>query len=328
MKNIAVAMIVWIGVVTIAQHAAGSDTEEINFPLFNYLTGHKTPTMVAYSPSELDPRSPKNHEALTTNSIEADLAALRPIFDGLILYGHNKASTPRIVQTAKKQAFRAVMLGIWNPNSKEEIEGVASLVNQYHNSLALGVIIGNEGILFKRYKPSDLNKAANTLLGKIPQSVPITTSEPLFISLQSGFVCSFGDFMAVNIHPVWDRKDLKAEAAALWTREQALKLAVKAKKPVLVKETGFPHGGRESFSLKAQQDFWSTYLQKGVLARPLEHKEIWVFHGVAFEAFDLPWKALDSGIAIEKSWGLFSTPDRIPHPAASVWRDIATVEKQ
>lgn len=322
MKRFALSTVLASAAVFTQSACGAKSPQTVHFPLFTYLTGSTTPKMVAYSPSELDPRFKKNHELLAKSSIEADLKVMRSVFDGFITYGYNKASTPRIMAAAKKLKFRAVLLGIWDPKSTEEIDGVVALVNQYHKDIALGVIVGNEGILFKRYKPSDLNAAADRLLDNIPPTIPITTSEPLFVSLQSGFIRYFGDFMAANIHPVWDRKELSARDAAQWTREQAMKLALKAEKPVLVKETGFPHGGREGFSLKTQKDFWAAYLQEGVLVRSPKHNDIWVFHGVAFEAFDLPWKTIATNIPIEKSWGLLST-DRKAYPALSVWREVS-----
>ena len=49
---------------------------------------------------------------------------------------------------------------------------------------------------------------------------------------------------------------------------------------------------------------------------------LWAFHGAAFEAFDLPWKAAESKLAVEKSWGVFSAK-REPYPALAVWRAAA-----
>lgn len=293
-----------------------------DFALFSYLTGEPTARMISYSPSELDPRFPKNHAGLPTASIEADLSVLRRVFDGLVLYGYHEGSTQRIMEAARKLKYRAVLLGIWDPTSRAEVDGVIALVHRYHPDFVLGVIVGNEGITFGRYGPSDLSAAADRLLGQLPPEVPVTTSEPLTVSRNSGFVRSFGDFLAPNIHPVWDQPALPAEEAALWTREQAMKLARKVEKPVLVKETGFPNDGREEYTRKAQRLFWEAYLRDGVIAETRCCDGVWVFHGVAFEAFDLPWKAEDTGIPIEKSWGLFST-DRQEYPALSPWREVA-----
>lgn len=325
MKTLMLSATVTIFMTVFMQNAIGAEGKATkNFPFFSYLTGSPVPKMVAYSPSELDPQFKANHQRLTTDSIRLDLKALRSVFDGFVLYGYNKDSTPRIIQEAKELKFRAVLLGIWDPRSNEEIDGVADLVNQYHKEISLGVVVGNEGLTFRRYEPDDLNLSADRLLSKIPQTVPVTTSEPLTMSLNSGFVKHFGDFLAPNIHPVWDRPDFSPEKAAAWTREQAIKLAQKAGKPVLVKETGFPHDGKEGYTPETQKAFWLSYLKQGVITYPTERADVWVFYGVAFEAFDLPWKAIATNIPIEKSWGLFST-DRHEYPALSAWRTVVKV---
>ena len=270
--------------------------------------------MITYTPSQLDPRFEANQGKLLTSSIRADLAVLRPAFDGLILYGYHEACTPRLVAVAKELKYRAVLLAIWNPKSAAEIDGVAALARQFEPDLALGVLVGNEGITFKRYEAEDLAIAAQRLRGQLPKSVPISTSEPL-VGYQQEIVRSFGDFLCPNIHPVFDRKELAAPEAAAWARQEAAKLATEIGKPVVLKETGFPHAGAAQYTPQSQRDYWASYLRPGRLAAA---GKSWAFHGVAFEAFDLPWKSQESKLEIEKSWGLCS-PDRQPHPALSVW---------
>ena len=89
---------------------AGSEPDK-RFPLFAYFTGSPSPTLMTYTPSQLDPRQEANQRKLATSSIRADLAALRPTFDGLILYGYHEACTPRILAVARDLKFRAVILG-------------------------------------------------------------------------------------------------------------------------------------------------------------------------------------------------------------------------
>ncbi len=295
-----------------------ADEPDRRFPLFQYLTGQPAATMVTYTPSQLDPRQEVNQRRLATSSIRADLVALRPAFDGLVLYGYHEACTPRIVELAKELKYRAILLAIWDTKSAAEVDGVAELARLYEPSVAIGVLVGNEGITFKRYEADDLMIAAARLRQKLPKSIPIGTSEPL-VGYQHDFIRNFGDFLAPNIHPVFDRSQLTADAAAAWTREEALKLAREAKKPVLLKETGFPHDGQPAYSTASQQAYWSAYTKPGRVAG---NQNAWVFHGVAFEAFDLPWKSEESKLTIEKSWGLMS-PKREPYPAFDVWRDLA-----
>lgn len=300
---------------TVSARAAEPDRR---FPLFDYLTDQPAATMVTYTPSQLDPRQEVNQRRLTTSSIRADLETLRPAFDGLILYGYHEACTPRVVALAKELKYRAVLLAIWDTKSAAEMDGVAELVRLYESDMALGVLVGNEGITFKRYEADDLTIAASRLRQKLPKTVPLATSEPL-VGYQHEFIRNFGDFLAPNIHPVFDRPQLSPEAGAAWAREEALKLAKQTKKPVLLKETGFPHDGKPAYSPASQQAFWSAYTQPGLIARVENAPQAWVFHGVGFEAFDLPWKSEESKLTIEKSWGLLS-PKREPYPAFDIWR--------
>ncbi len=318
MRTSGPAALIVLAMLSVPARADGSPDKR--FPLFASLTGSPTAMLVTYTPSELDPRQEANQARLATSSIRGDLEALRPAFDGLVLYGYHEACTPRILAVAKDLKFRIVLLGIWNPKSAAECDGVAELARQYENDFVLGVLVGNEGITFKRYEPEDLTIAAARLRPKLPKSVPLGTSEP-FPAYQAEFVRRFGDFLAPNIHPVFDRPELAAKEAAAWAREQAAGLARQAKKPVILKETGFPHDGKEVYTPATQKAFWAEYLKPGVVARPTDEAEVWAFYGVAFEAFDLPWKSEESKLPIEKSWGLLS-PKREPYPALAVWQAV------
>ena len=301
--------------------SAPAQQPDNRFPLFTYLTGLPAATVIAYVPSELDPRQEVNNSRLATSSIRADLVALRPAFDGIVLYGYHEATTPRILAVAKDLKYRSILLAIWNPKSAAELDGVAALAKHHESDFALGVIVGNEGVAFKRYEPEDIAIALARLRPALPKSVPVATSEPLFM-YKEAFVRDFGDFLAPNIHPVFDRKDLGPVEAAAWAREEAAKLARQANKPVLVKETGMPHAGTregKQYTREMQKEFWAAYLKPGRVAQPGGG---WVFHGVAFEAFDLPWKAAESRLEIEASWGLLGSK-RFPYPAFDVWKAAA-----
>lgn len=298
---------------------AGEKADD-RFPFFAYLTGKPVATMAAYTPSQLDPRQEANQRLLATSSIRADLEGLRPAFDGLVLYGYHEACTPRVVAVAKSLGYRAVLLAIWAPRSAAEIDGVAELARLYHKDLALGVLVGNEGLTFRRYEAEDLSIAAARLRKSLPAAVPIGTSEPL-VGYKLEVVRSFGDFLAPNIHPVFDRPALGPAEGAAWARQEAADLAKATKMPILLKETGFPHDGKPAFTLASQKAFWEAYTKPGLVARPAGAGGPWVFHGVGFEAFDLPWKSEESKLPIEKSWGLLS-PKRKVYPALGVWRAL------
>src|SRR3954451_3605895 len=143
---------------------------EPRFALFDYLTADApAAAVVAYVPSALDPRQDVNNRRLATSSIRADLAALRPAFDGLVLYGYHEAATPRILAVARELKFRAVVLGIWDPKSAAELDGVAALAKLHENDFALGVIVGNEGVTFKPYEADRVAIAAARLRPQLPK---------------------------------------------------------------------------------------------------------------------------------------------------------------
>src|SRR5258708_7019915 len=129
------------------------------------------------------------------------------------------------------------LLAIWDVKSAAEMDGVAELAQQHKNDFALGILVGNEGLTFKRYEPEDLSIAAARLRRKIPANVPLTTSEPL-VGYQQEFVVQFGDFLAPNIHPVFDNPYASPKDAPKWVHERASRLARRAGKPTLVTQTG------------------------------------------------------------------------------------------
>src|SRR5947207_1799927 len=112
------------------------------FPLFAYLTGQPAATMIAFTPSQLDPRQEVNQRRLTTSSIRADLEALRPAFDGLVLYGYHEAGTPRVLAVAKDLKYRVVLLAVWDPKSTAEVDGVSAAAKLHADDFALGVLVG------------------------------------------------------------------------------------------------------------------------------------------------------------------------------------------
>lgn len=295
---------------------------------FSYLTDKgKPPALIDYSPSDFDPRRGKNFHLPSSESIEEDLLKLRQVFDGLIVYSYHPDVTPIILQKAKKLQYRAVVLGIWNARSKKEMYGVVDLIHEHAEEMSLALCLGNEGLYWNRYTTNDLIKAQKRIRIALGQGyqIPITTSEPAS-SYRDSVLYSFGDFLAPNIHPVWEKPALPAKDAVFWTRNQAISLMEKSQKPVLVKETGFPHSGERHFTPTVQKKFWDMYLREDRLVFSPNSPKLWVSFASSFEAFSLPWKAEQSGEPIEAAWGLMSK-DRVPYPAFHTWRQAQASEK-
>ena len=285
-------------------------------PFFAYLERER-PALIAFNPSRLDPRLP-SVDAYPAEMLRADLVALRPAFDGLVLYDYRAQITPAIIEQAIALGYRAVLLGVWDPRSATELAGVADLVRRYGDRLAFAVCIGNEGINDNRYRMEDLAAARDGLRGLLEPGSrpPVTTTEP---AGDYGWppLRAFGDFMAPNIHPAIDQEGLGADAAVGWVRGRAEAIARAAGKPVLVKETGLPHGGSSRFTPERQQAFWAAWLARDRLEQAAQ-PAAFISYAAAFEAFDAPWKAAQLQTPMEGQWGLMSI-ERVPYPAFQAW---------
>ena len=301
-----------------AEESQTSSTHRSTF--FEYLTDKKTPpALIDYSPTDFDPRHGQNFRLPSPSSIEEDLRKLRQAFDGLIVYSYHPKVTPIILEKAKQLDFQAIVLGIWDARSIHEIHGVIELIHQYGTDMTLALCLGNEGLYFHRYSMNDLIVAEKIIQHSLKShtQIPITTSEP-WESYRTPTLYTFGDFLAPNIHPVWVKPALPAKDAVYWTRTQAISLMEKANKPVLVKETGFPHAGQRHFTPLAQKQFWDMYVREDRLVYSPTNPLVWTSFATSFEAFSLPWKAEQSGEPIEAAWGLMSH-DRTPFPAFYTW---------
>lgn len=288
---------------------------------FDYL--HQTnprPAMVAYNPSSLNPDKLQIPTSDLIKHVHRDLVCLRSGFDGLVLYSYSTDITPVVVEQAVSLGFPAILLGVWDVKSKPELTGVIGITKKYNGKLAFAVVVGNEGINDSRYTFADLNAAAETLknagLGKM--KVSLATSEPMakygLIELRR-----FGDFLAPNIHPAIDRSDLNPTDAVAWVQGRARALVQIAKKPVLIKETGLPNGGKTDYTPQRQYAFWQAWHDVGAMlptANP--QQDTWISLVAVFEAFDSPWKAIKSGNPVEGHWGGLNE-NLQPYPAFEVY---------
>ncbi len=285
---------------------------------FAYLANcQSTPALVAFNPVDFDPRRPLDLNEAALASLREDLKALKPAFDGLVIYEYRPILSKAILTAAQEQGYKAVLLGIWNPKSDVEIKGVAELVTQFHDKLALAVVIGNEGLIDNRYTLEDVQAAVKKLRALLPTKtiIPFATSEPVS---EYGLAAlrEIGDFLAPNIHPAIDQNSVDPPAAVAWVKKRAQALATIAKKPVIVKETGVPNG-TASYTPEAQRAYWHEYLQGGNFVQA--DNSPWLSFAAAFEAFDMPWKAETSKMPIEGHWGLFNNK-RVAYPAFEEWR--------
>jgi exo-beta-1,3-glucanase (GH17 family) len=257
---------------------------------------------ISYAPTNFYPaESPPVFPS--TQSLEADLQVLRQAgFDGLITYGSEIDELPEV---AYKLGFRAVLLGVWDPQSVSERMNVARAVRSNPHMIA-GVIVGNEGLSTGRYTMDTLCKALEeigTATGK-----PVSTTEPVDWILAEPKIAECSTFITVNAHPYFSGQRTP-EKAAQWTLE-AWK-AVRSRYPdaqLLFKEVGLPSGGADGLTEDVQKDYYIRLARTDV-----------VFS--YFEAFDATPRFKDA--LIEQFWGLWRS-DRSPKGIVAdlPWRKI------
>ena len=245
--------------------------------------------------------------AANETAIRKDLTLLRPSFNGLITYSATSGleAVPRI---ARELAFRAVILGIWDPLSQTEIDNVIQAAHSYPTLIG-AVIIGNEGLYTRRYRPQDVEKARQRIKKECP-TMAVTTSEPFFLYFQKEYRQFFSshDLLMPNVHPVFE-KWFTASTPPRQGVDMVIQMAEKFKttyhKPLLIKETGLPSGPKDQgFSRERQTLFWADLLKR-FPSSPNQSL-------ACFEAFDAPWKpqemvaTLPGNHATEAFWGFFT----------------------
>jgi exo-beta-1,3-glucanase (GH17 family) len=271
-----------------ARETKGGD-EELRSKLFGI-------RWVAYAPTNWDPES-SPPLVPSDDSIRKDLQVLREAgFDGLITYGAGLTSIPKI---AEQTDFQGLLQGVWNPNDPGEMQQAKKIAAG--SGILVGIIVGNEGLMSRRYDLWSLQKAMEEM--RRETGLPVSTTEIIESYYSKRELIDWSDFLAPNAHPFFHGRAMRDPVRAVeWTRRTFQEFGVEAGgKPVLFKEVGLPTAGDTGLSEKAQAQYYA-------LLRQTEVKFAY------FEAFNGPWKR---GGAVEAHWGLFKA-DRSPKLAVRV----------
>jgi exo-beta-1,3-glucanase (GH17 family) len=276
---------------------------------------------IAYQPTQI-----RIYDGVPTQaseaSIEADLKALRPFFDGLITYSSMNGAE-RVADVAAKLGFRAVIPGIWSFDDTREV-GNALAAARRHPRLVVGLSLGNERIFARERTPEFVTQRLR-LLRSQAGDLPLTTTEPFHIFIPPAARTLLGemDFMLANVHPVfqpWFQGATDADAARFVVNVMKELEAVHCG-PVLVKETGVPTAPANMGYTPARQASFYAELRRQL---PPSRERAFGY----FSAFDAAWRVHDSHPGVttpqpqEGSWGLF-TEERQPKPAARALTPLA-----
>ncbi|MCO6412680.1 MAG: DUF4038 domain-containing protein [Thiogranum sp.] len=272
---------------------------------------------VAYTPTDLRIVAGEVLPA-SAQQIRKDLSILRKDFQGLVMYSGNNG-LEEVPAIARELGFEALILGIWDIASEDEIANVIRLARAYPG-LIVGVSVGNEVLLAERHEWAALREAIQRLRAALPQ-VAITTSEPFYFYLNEDppDFLSVQDFLLPSVHPLFETwfPEATTEIAVDFVVQVAERLTAKTDKPVLIKETGLPSGPPErGFTPARQSEFWVELSQRLPPAAGL----------VYFEAFDHAWKVENAeaefGVRPEEAfWGLYEENGE-PKPALKALRRV------
>lgn len=237
---------------------------------------------IAYSPTNYNPNA-SPPVLPSDDSVRADLKVLRNAgFSGLITYGAHLTSIPSL---SREAGFRGMLLGVWDPKSRAELLLAMESAKQ---DVVIGIIIGNEGVSFKRYSLEELHHAMQIMRRETEK--PISTTEIYERYFDTPKLVEWSDFLAVNAHPFFHGLR-EPQHAVEWTVAaygNLEKLASKSK-PIILKESGLPSEGEKGLSEQNQALYY------GLLQNT---KVTFAF----FESFDQSWKKWGS---VEPHWGLF-----------------------
>jgi len=281
---------------------------------------------MAYTPSEFRVLDGKPIPA-TAESIAEDLRVLRPYVDGLITYSTANGLAD-VVELADKADFRAIILGIWSPTDKNEVTTAVTAARQYPK-LVRAIVVGNEGLFWKRYTWRDVQNTMKQIRRDAPHAA-VTTSEPMvsYLGSPARLGCEGQDFLLPNIHPIFQSwfRPASVTQATEFVLDIEKRLYALCNKFVLIKETGVPSGpSNAGFSPATQRAFWRDLMFK---MRSEPHASL-----ALFEAFDSPWKieelARDSGHRDEReaAWGWF-TNSRKPKAVVEVLQSRSPTKTQ
>lgn len=232
---------------------------------------------IAFAPTGWDPEKGVRP---SLQSLKEDLRVLRQAgFDALVTYGADILGP----QIAAEMKFRGMIIGVWDPQSKDELERAKAAAA---DNIVIGLAVGNEG-LDVRYDYETLKRVIEEL--KAATGKPVTTSEQIG-DYQEQRLVELGDWIFPIVHPYWHRI-LNPKDAVEWTELQYRHLIAEVPdRFVFLKEVGLPSGGDPNLSEANQAEYYKRLQKTHVLF-------CW------FESYDQPWKGRTH--PIESHWGLF-----------------------
>jgi exo-beta-1,3-glucanase (GH17 family) len=222
-------------------------------------------------------------------------------FNGIITFGAEQTLW-LIPELAKSIGFKGVIMGIWKPDSPEELKNAIRAKNHVD-----AFCVGHMGL--------NINYDYRTLKNAITQikertNKPVSTTESIDLYNQKSRLIQLGDWIFPDARIYWQQmKTEQVEVLLNLLVQKYEQLIGLSEKPVLIKTVGFPTKGSYVATEQNQSHFFDLLLANA--KHPFERLRF-----AYFEAFDQPWKTWHN---VEGNWGIFKN-DRSPKPGEQkIW---------
>jgi exo-beta-1,3-glucanase (GH17 family)/cellulose synthase/poly-beta-1,6-N-acetylglucosamine synthase-like glycosyltransferase len=252
-------------------------------------------TGFSFSPYHLG-QDPREKQYPTLEQIEADLALLSGKTIAVRTYSveHTLADVPRLARKHNLNVCLGAYLSYDDERNAWEFPLFLEVARSNPN--VVRAIVGNEtqhlGLLDYDKLLGFLDEARKAL------AVPVSTAEPAHVWHRHPELVEHVDFIALQILPYWEGKEVHAAVDHVFNELRGLKEAYPGK-PIIISEVGWPSNGRVKKDAVASVTNQATFLRHFLARVPKEGYTYYIM-----EAFDQPWKTDIEG-AVGAYWGVY-----------------------
>ncbi len=266
----------------------------------------------SYSPYHMD-QDPREKIYPTLEQIDADMELLSGKTIAIRTYSveDNLAEIPRLARKHNLNVCLGAYLSYDEERNAWEFPRFLKVAR--NNPNVVRAIVGNEtqqlGLMDYDELLGYLDKAREAL------RVPVSTAEPAVIWHKHPDLVEHVDFIALQILPYWEGKEVHAAVDHVFNELRGLKEAYPGK-PIIISEVGWPSNGRMRKDSVASVANQATFLRQFLARAP---QEGYVYYII--EAFDQPWKTDIEG-SVGAYWGVYDVERQ---PKFEFTRPIAAV---
>jgi exo-beta-1,3-glucanase (GH17 family)/cellulose synthase/poly-beta-1,6-N-acetylglucosamine synthase-like glycosyltransferase len=249
----------------------------------------------SFSPYQMG-QDPREKIYPTLEQIESDLRLLSGKSIAVRTYSveDNLAQVPAL---ARKHNLNVALGAYLGPDEERNNEEFAQFLAVARTNLnVVRAIVGNETQHLEMLEYARLLDYLDQARAAL--RIPVSTAEPAHIWHKHPELVDHVDFIAVQLLPYWEGKEVTAAVDHVFNELRGLKEAYPGK-PIILSEVGWPSNGRRKREAVPSVTNQATFLRRFLERVP---REGYIYY--IMEAFDQPWKTDIEG-AIGAYWGVY-----------------------